>query len=232
MCNLIFMDVILRALVIIVFFNFSMFFLVFKRNIYPHFTIGLIISLIASIIFLFEGFQLFDGASELIRLPLCLLVIGIWGISFYFYYFHFIYDFSFSLYRWHRIGVICLIVLNIIVSLGGLFLIIPDSISLLATGLTTTVLGTFTFSLPMFLTLKSQLQEKSSKKIILSICTSSLALGNLTFLFMNNYAFALEIIIVSLVILSLYMILDRDHEEKPRGNFLSSKTIFSTSSNL
>lgn len=212
MCTLIFMDVVIRALVIIVFLNFLLFFVAFRRKSQRNFTIGLLISLIASIIFLFEGIQLFQGVSDLARLPLCLLVIGIWGISFYFYYLHFSINFNSEKYKWHKTGVILLVILNFFVAISGLFLIIPESISLVATGLTTTILGTFTFSLPAYISLRSLITNKTKNNLLIASCTALLASGNLTFLVLTNYAVALEIIIVSIVILSLNYMLNHKYQ--------------------
>jgi hypothetical protein len=95
---------------------------------------------------------------------------------------------------------------NVAVAVGGLFLIIPNNISLLATGLTTTVQGTFTFGVTFLIMKRVYDNIKSSEVLIDCIATFFLAIGNITFLFLNNYSVALEIIIVCILSVSFYYI--------------------------
>lgn len=202
MCELIFMDVTLRAVVIVIFAIIFSYFFTNKKGNFAYFTKGLAISLIASILFLLEGFQLFNGYSDLERLPFCLLVIGTWGIGFYYYYKHFSSFFDFEYLNNFNIPVIVLMLLNVTVAFSGLVAIIPKTDALFATGLTTTLQGTFTFGLTFFITYKYYNENKISYKKTDLICTFCLALGNTSFLFLNNYSVALEIIIVAILIMS------------------------------
>jgi hypothetical protein len=103
------MDVTLRVVVIFILAFLVYFFYTKKIDSYSYFAKGLEISLVASIIFFFEGVRLFEGYSDLDRLPLCLLVIGIWGVAFYFYYMHFSSYLKFSYLSKLKIFVILLI---------------------------------------------------------------------------------------------------------------------------
>ena len=202
MCELIAFDVTLRGIVIIVFSVLSGYFYTFKKTEYPYFTKGLLISLIASIIFLFEGIQLFNGYTDLERLPLCLLVISIWGVGFYFYYKHFSSFFNFKYLNKFDTSVIVLLVLNVTVALSGLLLIIPKTEALFATGLTTTIQGTFTFALTFVIAYRYYKENKDNYSISDSLTTLCLTIGNTSFIFLGNYSIALEIIIVAVLVMS------------------------------
>ena len=109
------MDVTLRVVVILGLTGFLIYFLRSGRKEFSNLTKGLFISLVASIIFFFEGLELFRGVPELERLPLCLLVLGIWGISFYFYYKHFT-GMTGDVYpHWHEKLVFVLVFMDIVV---------------------------------------------------------------------------------------------------------------------
>ena len=194
MCELIFMDVTIRILVSLVFLALFSDFYTKRKDLYPNFTMGLGLSLIASVIFIVEGYHLFQGYSDLERLPMCLLVIGIWGIAFFYYFLHFSkYSGLPNKTNLTKLAFL-LLILNVVVAFGGLFLIIPDDIALLATGSTTTVQGTITFGLTFAFVYQLFKRFRTNPVKVDLVATFILAIGNTTFIFLQNYSFALEII--------------------------------------
>jgi hypothetical protein len=116
-------------------------------------------------------------------------------------------------------------VLNVVVALSGLFLIIPGDIALLATGSTTTLQGTITFGITFVCVHKLFQKQKGNEVITDYIATFVLMIGNTTFIFLQNYSFALEIIIVCIFVLSYNYIKHPDYPLKYKINYFNNKGI-------